>query len=141
MKIFIVVLLVVHGLIVAAQSSGSFNPAGGIKNPAWLSWWPANLGQSWLLNALGAEYSLVARAGGVLWLAAGLALAAAGLSILGFIVPSTWARGLALAGAVISLLMLAVYLHPFYGLGIGASAVLLAALLWGQWQLLERLGV
>jgi hypothetical protein len=52
MKILIAVLLIVHGLIVAGQSSGSFNPVGGVKNPAWLSWWPANLGQSWLLIAI-----------------------------------------------------------------------------------------
>jgi len=44
MKILIAVLLIVHGLIVASQSSGSFNPAGGLKNPSWLSWWPAHLG-------------------------------------------------------------------------------------------------
>ena len=141
MKIFIAVLLIVHGLIVTGQSSGSFNPVGGVKNPAWLSWWPANLGQSWLLSAFGAEQTFVGRAGGILWLAAGIALIAAGLGVLGLVVPSAWWRCLALAGAVISLGMLILYLHPFYGLGIGASAVLLVALLWNQWPLLERIGL
>lgn len=141
MKILIAVLLIVHGLIVAFQSSGSFTPVGGVKNPGWLNWWPANLGQSWLLTGLGVEQSLVARAGGVLWLVAGVALVAAGLGVLGVIVPSTWWRGLALSGAIISLLMLAIYLHPFYGIGIGASIVLLAALVWEQWPLLERVGL
>ncbi len=28
----------------ARQSSGSFNPAKGIKNLIWLNWWPANMG-------------------------------------------------------------------------------------------------
>jgi hypothetical protein len=140
MKILIAVLLIVHGLIVACQSSGSFKPIGGLKNPSWLNWWPANLGQSWLLSVLGIEQSFVARAGGVLWLVAGVALVAAGLGILGFIFPSIWWRTLALAGAVISLIMLAIYLHPFYGIGIGASVVILAALMVDQWPLLERLG-
>ena len=141
MKVLIAVLLIVHGLIVIGQSSGSFKPIGGLKNPVWLSWWPANLGQSWLLSGLGIEQSFVARAGGVLWLVAGVALVAAGLGILGYIIPFTWWRTLALAGAVISLIMLAIYMHPFYAIGIGASVVLLAALLLDQWPLLNRLGL
>ena len=141
MKILIAVLLIVHGFIVTAQSSGSFNPVGGIQNPSWLNWWPANLGQSWLLSSLGVERTLIARAGGLLWLVAGMALFTAGLGVVGLLVPPTWWRVLALSGAAISLVMLAVYLHPFYGIGIGASIVLLAALLWVQWPLLERLGL
>jgi hypothetical protein len=50
-------------------------------------------------------------------------------------------RSLALIGVAISLVMLAIYLHPFYGIGIIASVVLLAALLWKQWTLLEGLGL
>ena len=141
MKILIAVLLIVHGLIVAGQSSGSFNPIGGLQNPSWLNWWPANLGQSWLLLPLGVERTLLAKAGGFLWLVAGIALVAAGLGVLGFIVPPTWWRRLALFGGVISLVMLIIYLHPFYCLGIGASIVLLVALLWSQWTLLERFGL
>jgi hypothetical protein len=141
MKILIAGLLIAHGFIVASQSSGSFNPVGGLKNPSWLNWWPANLGQSWLLSQLGIERTMVARSGGVLWLVAGIALMAAGLGVLGLVVPSTWWRSLALAGAVVTLLMLAIYLHPFYGIGIGASIVLLVALLWEQWPILERLGL
>lgn len=141
MKILIAVLLIVHGLIVIGQSSGSFNPVGGIKDPSWLSWWPINLGQSWLFSALGIEQSFVARAGGILWLAAGIALVAAGLGVVGLVVPFALGRSFALAGTVISLVMLAIYLHPFIGIGIGASAVLLAALVWEQWPLLERLGL
>jgi hypothetical protein len=141
MKILIAVLLIVHGFIVASQSSSSFNPVGGVVNPAWLNWWPSNLGQSWLLSPLGVERTLVAKAGGFLWLAAGIALLAAGFGVLGFIIPTAWWRSLALIGAAISLGMLAIYLHPLYGIGIGASSVLLAALLWRGWPLLESLGL
>ena len=66
---------------------------------------------------------------------------AAGLGIIGFLVPQTLWRSLALIGVAISLVMLAIYLHPFYGIGIGASIFLLAALLWKQWTLLEGLGL
>lgn len=141
MKILLGVLLIVHGLIVTAQSSGSFNPVGGIQNPSWLQWWPASLGQSWLLSSLGVERTLVARAGGLLWLVAGITLVAAGLGVLGVVVPITWWRRLALCGAVLSLFMLIIYLHPFYVIGITASTFLLIALLSEQWPILEQLGI
>jgi hypothetical protein len=141
MKIFFGILLILHGLIVASQSSSSFKPVSGPANPAWLNGWPVNLGQSWLLVPMGAENSMLARAGGILWLAAGLALMAAGLAVLGIIVPIGWWRGLALAGAVLSILMLAVYLHPFFGVGLGASLLILAALLIKQWPVLSQLGL
>jgi hypothetical protein len=140
MKILIAVLLIIHGMIVASQSSGSFSPGPGVANPAWLNWFPVNLGQSWLLAPLGVERTLYARAGGILWLVAGLALVAAGLGVLGFVVPPSWWRSLALIGAIISLVMLAVYFHPLFGIGIGASVVLLIALLWEQGAQLTRLG-
>jgi len=141
MKILLGVLLIIHGFIVTAQSSGSFNPVGGIQNPSWLNWWPANLGQSWLLSTLGVERTLIARAGGLLWLVAGITLVAAGLGVLGVIVPITWWRRLALCGAVLSLVMLIIYLHPFYGIGLAASTILLVALLWEKWPILEQLGL
>jgi hypothetical protein len=141
MRLIIAVLLIVHGLIVAGQSASSFSAASGVPNPAWLSWWPANLGQSWLLSMLGIEQTLVARAGGFLWLAAAVALVGAGLGVIGLGVPAAWWRGLALGGAALSLGMLIVYLHPFYGLGIGASAAVLAATLWSHGSVLSRLGL
>jgi hypothetical protein len=52
-----------------------------------------------------------------------------GPGVIGFVVPAIWWRSLAVTGAVLSLVMLAIYLHPFYGIGIGACIVLLAALL------------
>ena len=141
MKILIAALLIIHGFIVASQSSGSFNPVGGVNNPSWLNWWPVNLGQSWLLSPLGIERTLVARMGGILWLLAGVVLMAAGFAVLGLIVPHTWWRALALIGAVISLVMLAIYLHPMYGVGIAASVALLAAFWWQGWPLLGQLGL
>lgn len=138
MKIFVAVLLIIHGFIVAAQSAGSFHPSEGVKNPSWLTWWPVNLGQSWLLSPLGLDQTLLARAGGLFWLAAGIALAAAGLALLGILVPPGWWPNLALAGAIISLIMLVLYLHPFYGIGLAASIFLLVLLLWGRSPILER---
>jgi hypothetical protein len=65
---------------------------------------------------------------------------AAGLGVLRLVIPPSWWRTLALLGAVISLVMLTVYFHPLFGFGIGASIILLVALLWAQGSLLARLG-
>lgn len=101
MKILISILLILHGLIVAGQSAGSFGSAlpNEIQNPAFVSWWPVNMGRSWLFSWLGLEKTLsVYRVGGLLWLVSGIILVAAGLSILGWIIPSAWWRDLAVAG-------------------------------------------
>lgn len=140
MRIAIAVLLIVHGLIVAAQSAGSFAPGAHVANPTWLRWWPAALGQSWLLAALRAEGSALETMAGAIWLAAGLALAAAGLGLLGVLVPPAWWRSLALAGGIVSLGMLLIYLHPFFAVGIAASTLVLVGLLWMQSPWLANAG-
>ncbi len=141
MKIVIALLLIVHGLITICQSPASFSPSEGIKNPGWLAWWPANLGQSWPLNALGLEHSLPVRLGGIFWLIAGAALIGAGLGVLGFLVPTAWWRSLALTGAIILIAMLAVYYHPFNSVGLGASVLLLLSLLGEGWPMFAKLGL
>jgi (2Fe-2S) ferredoxin len=75
----------------------------------------------------------VYRIGGLLWLVGGIALVAAGLGVLGFIIPADWWRSLAIAGAAISLFMLAVYFHPITIIGTASSLAVLVALLWLHW--------
>lgn len=141
MKILIACLLIAHGLIVAAQAGGSFGGGAYLTNPVWLRWWPTALGQSWLLAGVRAEGGILEAVGGIVWLAAGAALAAAGLGLLGIVVPHEWWRGLAVAGAGASLLMLLVYLHPFFGVGMAASTAVLVVLLWVGWPLVKQWGL
>jgi hypothetical protein len=136
MKILISVLLIIHGLIVAGQSAGSFGSTipNEIQNPSFVSWWPINMGRSWLFSWLGLEKTLgVYRIGGLLWLAGGIALVAAGLGNLGFIIPVDWWQNLAIGGGAISLFMLAVYFHPMTIIGTTSSMAVLVALLWARW--------
>jgi hypothetical protein len=136
MKILVSALLILHGLIVAGQAAGSFGsllPAE-LRNPSFVSWWPINMGRSWLFSWLGLENTLVVyRIGGLLWLAGGIALVAAGLGIFGFVIPIVWWRGLAIGGAAISLFMLIIYLHPMLIIGTASSFAVLVALLWLRW--------
>jgi hypothetical protein len=142
MKLLITALLIVHGLIVAGQSSGSFGstPPSGLQNPSWVSWWPINLGRSWLLSWLGLERTPITWIVGLLWLASGIALVAAGFGVLGFIIPADWWRSLAVAGAAISLFLLVVYLHPLSIIGPILSLAILVALLWAHWPSPEFIG-
>lgn len=136
MKLLISVLLIIHGLIVAGQSAGSFGSTipNELQNPSFVSWWPINMGRSWLISWLGLDRTLAAyRFGGLLWLVGGILLVAAGLGIFGFIIPADWWRSLAIGGAAISLFMLAIYFHPITIIGTASSLAVLIALLWVHW--------
>ena len=136
MKLLISILLIIHGLIVAGQSAGSFGSTipNALQNPSFVSWWPINMGRSWLFSWLGLEKTLIIyRIGGLLWLIGGIALVAAGLGVLGFVIPTDWWRSLAIAGAAVSLFMLTVYFHPITVIGTASSVAVLVALLWLRW--------
>jgi hypothetical protein len=136
MKILISVLIILHGLIVAGQAAGSFGAQVPIEvpNPSFVSWYPINMGRSWLFSALGLNNSLPAyRISGILWLIGGLVLVAAGLGVFGILVPVAWWRGLAIAGAMISLFMLLLYFHPLMIIGTASSIAVLVAVGWFHW--------
>jgi hypothetical protein len=142
MKILIGILLILHGLIVAGQSAGGFGSTlpNEIQNPAFVGWWPVNMGRSWLFSWLGLEKTLaVYRISGLLWLVGGIVLVAAGLGLLGWIIPTAWWRDLALAGGAISLFMLVMYLHPLMIIGTASSLAVIASLLWTKWPAISML--
>ena len=125
-------LFVVHGLITLGNGLGAVADGGrkawadpGLANAAWLSWWPINLGRSWLVDAaqLGPSgYAL----GGLIWLISGLAFAGAGLGLFG--VPGLkglW-QPLALAGSGFGLTAVALFFHPWYALALLINLAVLA---------------
>ena len=126
------IVLVAHGLITTMIGFGSMsNPtSAAMPTPSWLGWWPGTLGRSWAFDALnlGSGPALI---GGLLWLAAGLALVGAGLGWLGVSVVSNQWQMLALVGAVLGLAALALYFHPFYVVAIVIDVVILVAV-WGR---------
>jgi len=139
-KILLGILFLLHGVISAMQAKGTFNPTANKPNPDWLGWWPVPFGASWLLKDA-AEKRSIGTVFGILWIVAGVVLFAAGLSLLGVIVPNNLWRTLAGIGASISLVILFIYMHPFYGIGILANLAILIVLLWIQWPKPETLGL
>ncbi len=134
LKYLIAVILIGHGFIVSAQSAGNFSSGNSqITNPSWLNWFPMTLGRSWFLTVLKLEGTLVDKIFGLIWLASGLCIVAAALGILGFIVPRELWQTLAIYGASGSLIMLLLYFHPFFIIGILVDVAILATLLWTDW--------
>ena len=133
LKYLIAVILMGHGLIVGAQSLGNVGGSSQSPNPAWLSWWPTTLGRSWFLTTLKLEGTFIDKVFGLFWLASGLCIVAAALGVLGFIIPNTLWRTLAIYGASGSLILLLLYLHPFFIVGILVDVAILVALLWAKW--------
>jgi hypothetical protein len=126
------IVLVAHGLITTMIGFGSMSTptSAAMPTPSWLGWWPGTLGRSWAFDALnlGSGTALI---GGLLWLAAGLALVGAGVGWLGVSVVSSQWQMLALVGAVLGLAALALYFHPFYVVAIVIDVVILVAV-WGR---------
>jgi hypothetical protein len=129
MKIFIGLVLIVHGLIVAGQAA----PGTWIQNPSWLQWWPTALGQSWFLHILRLDRAPWTWLGGAVWLVGGALLVSAGLAVLGLVIPRELWRPLAIAGAALSLTALLASWHPYTTLGLVVSAALLVAIGWAKW--------
>jgi hypothetical protein len=125
-------LFLVHGLITIGSGLGAVVDGGrkawadpGLANTAWLSWWPTNLGRSWLVDVaqLGPTGYAV---GGLIWLASGVAFAVAGLGLLG--VPGlkgVW-QPLALAGGGFGIAAVALFLHPWYAIALLINLTVLA---------------
>jgi hypothetical protein len=134
LKYLIAAILIGHGFIVSAQARGNFGSGNSkMVNPSWLSWFPMTLGRSWLLAAFRLEGTLIDKVFGLIWLVSGLCIVAAALGILGFIVPTDLWRTLAIYGASGSLIMLLLYFHPFFIVGILIDVAILVTLLWTDW--------
>jgi hypothetical protein len=114
-QLFFAGLLVLHGLITTIIGLTSLSKGSdyGLDNPSWLSWWPTEMGRSWLLDALpfGAGFSVM---GDLIWVAAGLGLMTAGLGWLGATGLNTIWESVAFLSAGLGLLAIVVYFHPLY---------------------------
>jgi hypothetical protein len=56
-----------------------------------------------------------------------------GLALLDFLVPFDWWRTLAVASAVVSLLLLVIFWHPYFIVGVLIDVVVLVVVLFTDW--------
>jgi len=125
-------VLVLHGLITSFIGFGAVTGphAAPMDMPAWMAWWPGPFGRSWAFDALGMG-SAASIIGGLIWLAAGLALIGGGLGWLGVAPLADVRYPLLVGGAAVGLLALALYFHPFYVAAVLINFVIIA-LVWGR---------
>jgi hypothetical protein len=92
------------------------------------------MARSWLVTGAGLDPALVRTLGTAMVLATIALLIAAGLSTVGWLVPSGWWMSLVVSGAVASALTLAMFFHPWIVLGLAIDAALLWATLVIGWS-------
>jgi hypothetical protein len=132
MQVVIGGILVAHGLITSAIGlTAVTNPsAPAMALPSWFAWWPGPFGRSWLFEALGLGTG-AALAGGLVWLASGIALLLGGLGWLGVGPLVDLRNALLVGGAALGLLAVVLYFHPIY-LAALLINVAIVGLLWGR---------
>jgi hypothetical protein len=127
LKLGIAALLLAHGAIHAGFVSP--RPPASADGPAW----PFSLGSSWLLGPLGWHASTMRLVGIALTAATvgGFALAAVGA--LAVVPAPLWVAG-ASVGAVASIVLLALFFHPWLVLGLVIDVGVLWAALVARWD-------
>ena len=122
--------LVLHGLITTMVGAGAVSNGPALTLPSWFSWWPGPFGRSWLIDGLHLG-TPVAVIGGLVWLASGILLIAAGAGHIG-VGPLRDAWPLfAVVGSGLGLVAVALYFHPIYLAALVINLVLVVAA-WGR---------
>ena len=128
MKFLLGAFLVGHALVHLSYLSPA--PPRTADGPEW----PFEMTQSWLVTGAGFDPALVRALGTATVLATVTLFVAAGLSTVGWLVPSEWWSGLVAAGAVASAMTLVIFFHPWIVLGLAIDAALLCATLVIDWS-------
>lgn len=127
-RIFIALFLIAHGLIHMSLSNVPVPQPGAMHTPFWPSWWRAEIDKTWPISRLGLPDGFVRTLGWVLWLVVTVGFAIAGLGLLGLpVVNAIWPAA-AVGSSVISILLLALYWHPWFVMGPTLDLLILAAI-------------
>jgi hypothetical protein len=133
MRTLLGILFVLHGIITASQSNGMFQHKESKPNQLSLQWWPNKFGQAWILDNIVNSNNIIRIIFGVFWLLSGAILLFAGLGLLNILIPQQLWRTFAFIGSSISIVLLIVFLHPLYSIGLLSNIGILIVLLWIGW--------
>jgi hypothetical protein len=126
LKLLLTAFFVAHAAIHFGFVSPAPAPAAGAPP------WPFDLTRSWLLTPLGMDGSLTRTLGVGLLLVLVLGYAAATLVMMG-ILPERLFAATIIVGAIASLLLLALFFHPWLVLGVVIDVALLYLVLGTSW--------
>ncbi len=128
MRIVFGLFLIAHGLIHASYLAPAPTSTPGAPE------WPFAMERSWLVAGLGADIGLVRAVGTLLGLASVVGFALAGLAWFGIVVPQAWWPALVVGSAVASVVLLAIFFHPWILVGFVIDAVLMWLVVGAGWQ-------
>jgi len=126
LKLLLTAFFMAHAAIHFGFVSPAPAPAAGAPP------WPFDLTRSWLLTPLGMDGSLTRTLGVGLLLVLSLGYAAATLVMMGILPERLFAASI-IAGASASLLLLALFFHPWLVLGVVIDLALLYLVLGTSW--------
>ena len=126
-QLLLAAFLIAHALIHAGFLSPRPTTAGG---PAW----PFSLEPSWLLKPLGVSAPVAKALGTALIVVLVVAYGAAVLAVVGMLGGAAFSAGV-IVGSAASLLLLAMFFHPWLIVGAGLDVVLLVGVLGARWRL------
>lgn len=123
--------LIAHGLITMSLATVPVPAPGALRTPYFPAWWRENVDSNWPISRLGLNPGLTRTTGWLLWLAALILFAGAGLGVLGVPLLSALWQPLAGIAAVLSLVLLVFYWHPWLVLGVVLNMGMLAGIYTG----------
>jgi len=102
--------------------------------------WPFKLDHSWLLSRFSVSETSLSALGKILWLSATVGFVLAGLGVFGIPLLERWWRTIAVASSAASLLLISLFWHRWFIVGLLLDVAIVVALLWIDWPPVELLG-
>ncbi len=129
LKTLFAVFLILHGLVHAGMAFVPVTAETQHNVAFWPSLWRSATNPAWLASKMGLSQQTLRLFGTVIWMAATLGFAAAGMGLLGIPGLQLIWRELAIGASVISLSMFLFFWHGWFIVGISLSALTLLAAL------------
>ena len=112
--IIVALFLIAHGFVHASLSWVPLPKPGAMQTPFLPSWTRSEVSPTWPISKLGFPDSVIRTLGWILWLAVTALFVLAGLGLFGLPLLSTLWPKLATLGAILSIVLVALYWHPWY---------------------------
>lgn len=134
LNFFFAFFIASHGLVAMSLANVPASLPGTIHTPFMPAWWHTNIDPSWPINGLGLGDNMVRIIGSGLWLSTAILFSATAFGMLGFLgFVKHWDK-LAVVGSILSLVLIALFWHPWLALGIVMNLVILVGVLTGLFK-------
>lgn len=129
LRILLVVFLLAHGWVHMSLSWVPAPQPGALRTPFFPAWWRTSVDPAWPASKLGMAPEITRPVGWVLWVLVVVLYSLAGLTLL--FAPSSaalWQGGM-VGASILSLILLALYWHPWLPVGVLIDLALIATVL------------